>query len=114
MESLCSQLRASFGAHALDLILSCFGTPNLQTDGVSDAQSIHERIYSIQTLEGYYGATSESSHFRMESLCTQLRASFGAHALDLILSYFGTPNLCPNGVPDVQATRERTHSILKT
>jgi hypothetical protein len=57
MESLCTQLRASFGAHALDLILSCFGTPNLQTDGVSNAQAIHEKVYLIQTLEGYYGAT---------------------------------------------------------
>ena len=95
MESLYTQLRATFGAHhhALCLILPCFGTPNLKTDGVPYSQAIHKRVHSIQTLEGYYGATSESSHSRMESLCTQLRASFGAHALDLILSCFGTPNL---------------------
>jgi len=111
MESLCTQLRASFGAHALDLILSCFGTPNLQTDGVSDAQAIHERFYSIRTLENFYGVTSEFCHFRMESLCSQLRASFGAHALDLILSCFGTPNLQTDHVPDVQAIHKRFHSI---
>ena len=40
----------------------------------------HKKFQSTQTLEGYHGVTSECLIFRMESLRTQLRVRFGAHA----------------------------------
>ena len=46
----------------------------------ADLAAPNKELQSIRTLEGYYKVTPECLISRMESLCTQLRVHFGAHA----------------------------------
>ena len=88
MESLCTQLRAHSVTHALFSMLPCFRSPYHAIDGVVDTQTARKRFHLVQTFEGYYGVTSESSHSRMESLCTQLSVGFGVHPLYPMFALF--------------------------
>ena len=108
-ESLCTRLSARFVTQHASL-LPWFSTHNPVTDNVSEVQSTRERFHSSWTREGYYGATSESSHSEKESLCTRLRACFGTHHAPL-LPWFSTPNPVTGNVSEVQSTRESSHLI---